>query len=248
MLTPSELSNEKAKLLLYEGVLQRHLMMSTSRQRIFDETHKRGNLLDPDTATELDIHLNAYYLNLRGSLDNLAWILTFELELKPGLREEGKDKRFPDLFGRDFQAALEQKRPELLRWLKRLRKWRERIKAFRDPAAHRIPLLVTAGLHTDEKLEQREALEHAASEAIRRKDTHAYSSLQHEIRSLAEYRPVFSRSREDGFELYWLAGSLLRDQNVFLRIVRKVLGQLLGEISLRRYQECLARRRRRRLL
>ncbi len=50
-------------------------MMSASRRRIFDETHNRENQLDPDLTVELNVHVNAYYLNLCGALDNLAWML-----------------------------------------------------------------------------------------------------------------------------------------------------------------------------
>jgi len=240
-----KLSNVQAKRHLFEGFLQRHLMMSASRERIFNETHNRGNLLSPELTTELNVHVNAYYLNLRGALDNLAWILAYELELKPGLSEEGKGNQFSDLFRNDFQAALKEKRPDLARWLRKLEHWRSRVKTFRDPAAHRIPLYVTPGIQTDENRERRETLERAAAEAIKKEDFDTYTSLQYEIRNLAEYRPTFLKSREGEIELHGLAAQLQRDQRIFLRIMRRVFRELLGSSSLRRYREWLASRRRR---
>lgn len=240
----SKLSNEQAKRHLFNGFLQRNLMMSASRERIFNETHNRGDLLSPELTTELNIHVNAYYLNLRGALDNLAWMLAFELELKPGLSEEGKGSQFADLFRNDFQSALKERRPDLVRWLRKLERWRSDVKAFRDPAAHRIPLYVTPGIQTDGNRGRRETLERAASEALSEKDFSTYTSLQYEIRNLAEYHPTFIKSKEVELEFYGLAGQLQRDQRVFLRIARTVLRELLGPFSSRRYREWLASRRR----
>ena len=104
---------------------------------------------------------------------------------------------------------------------------------------------MTPGIQTDENRERREALDRAASEAIRKKDFSTYTSLQYEIRNLAEYRPTFLKSKEGEIELHGLAGKLHRDQRVFLRIARAVLRELLGPFPARRYREWLASRRRR---
>jgi hypothetical protein len=127
-------------------------------------------------------------------------MLAFELKLKPGLSEEGKGNQFADLFRGDFQSELEKKRPGLIRWLRKVDKWRSDVKKLRDPAAHRIPLSVIPGIHTDENKERRETLERAASEAVEKKDFQRCMSLQYKIRSLAEYHPTFLKSKEGELE------------------------------------------------
>ena len=231
------LTNKRAKDHLYTGFLQRHMMMSASRARIFGETHNRGNLLSPELTIELNIHLNAFYLNLRGSLDNLAWILAFELGLNPKLSEEDRSRSFSDLFWRDFQKALTTRRPTLVRRLQMLDAWQSEVKRFRDPAAHRIPLLVTPGIQTLKTQKEREALARAASEALSSRDFQTYTSLQYQIRNLAVYKPTFARSPEGGLELYWLSGKIQKDQRVLLRIARAVLSEFLGPVPASRYQE-----------
>ena len=241
----SKLANEQAQWHLFAGFLQRYLMMSASRERIFNETHNRGNLLYPELTVELNIHLNSYYLNLRGALDNLASVLALEWGLRPQTERRGRVQYFADLFREDFQSALEIEHPSLVRRLRKLNRWRSEIKEFRDPAAHRTPLYVAPGIHTDDNKERRESLQNAASEAIEKKEFSKYTSLQNEIRNLAEYRPAFLRSQKGGFEFHWLTGQLQRDQRVFLWIVWIVLRELFGPLSLTYYQQWLASRRHR---
>jgi hypothetical protein len=62
-----------------EGVVRRHYMLQSSRLFLCDRcSPQRKEPLSVYEATECAIHLNAYYLNLRGTLDNLAWVLQYE--------------------------------------------------------------------------------------------------------------------------------------------------------------------------
>jgi hypothetical protein len=53
----------------------------------------RKEPLATSETTHCAIHLNAYYLNLSGSLDNLAWVLQYEWQLLPGVSEDGGRER-----------------------------------------------------------------------------------------------------------------------------------------------------------
>jgi hypothetical protein len=65
-----------------EGFVRRHYMLQSSRLFLcLHCSQSRKEPLSPYEATDCAIHLNAYYLNLRGALDNLAWVLQYEWQL-----------------------------------------------------------------------------------------------------------------------------------------------------------------------
>src|SRR6266516_5287455 len=69
-------TNQDARRHFHEGFVRRHYMLQSSR--LFLEEHcslDRQTPLSPYEATDCAIHVNAYYANLRGALDNLAWVL-----------------------------------------------------------------------------------------------------------------------------------------------------------------------------
>jgi hypothetical protein len=207
-------------------------MMALSRRRIFEETHNRGNQLDPDLTTDLNIHLNAFYLNLCGALDNLAWMLAYNFGLLPNLSENQKKHRsFCNLFGTPFLSSLEQRLPDLIRTLREYQSWNRDIRKFRDPAAHRIPLYAPPGIHTDDTTPRRVALERQASEVIQKRDSHTWLTLQMEIRGLATYMPMMIASESTGLELHLLQGQIPQDQAAFLKISTAVLHETLGPFT-----------------
>lgn len=224
-----KVSQPQANRHLRQGFFQRHQMMSASRRRIFDETHNRENQLDPDLTVELNVHVNAYYLNLCGALDNLAWMLAHALELLPALDEDRSEhRRFCNLFGGPFLEALGLQLPDLRLRLQTYRTWNREIRLFRDPAAHRVPLYMTPGIITDDTATAREELERKASEATLRGDSHEYMSLFMAIRSLAVYVPAMITSESAGLKMYSLHDQLPKDQETFLDIATLVLHELLG--------------------
>jgi hypothetical protein len=64
------------------GLVRRHRMLETST-RMIQRIVYLGRM-DPLTTEEVDdlnVHLNALYLNIRGALDNLGWVLQYEFNL-----------------------------------------------------------------------------------------------------------------------------------------------------------------------
>src|SRR5438128_2027645 len=78
----------EARRFLQHGFLIRHMMMQRSRLEVRQQTIARTEPLDPYLAANLATHLNAYYLNLVGALDNLAWAAAFELHLQSSVSQE----------------------------------------------------------------------------------------------------------------------------------------------------------------
>ena len=53
--------------------------MQCSRVFLRDHTKREpDNLPDPYLIEQLNVHVNSYYINLRGCLDNLAWALNYQ--------------------------------------------------------------------------------------------------------------------------------------------------------------------------
>ena len=98
-----------------EGFVRRHYMLQSSRLFLSQHCRQgRKEPLSPYEATDCAIHLNAYYLNLRGTLDNLAWVLQYEWQLLAGVMEEGgRGRQACSLFGPRFLAALKSQQPKL---------------------------------------------------------------------------------------------------------------------------------------
>ena len=107
--------------------------------------------LGHDTSTLLDTHLNSFYHNLAGALDNLAWMLLWELGLADSIDEgDYTTRRFCNLFRKEFLVALSEAQQTLAekRGAEVFSNWYTEIRALRDPIAHRIPLTFARGVLT----------------------------------------------------------------------------------------------------
>src|SRR6266536_5669228 len=102
-----ELASHAAGHHLMGGFNRRLLMLSTSRQTIEEITHSpQDRPIGVYRATDLAIQLNAYYLNLCGALDNLAWAMQYEWNVIPGVTETGSGRQKIGLFSAPFKKAL----------------------------------------------------------------------------------------------------------------------------------------------
>ena len=68
-----ELTNAVARQHLWEGFIRRVLLNHTSRlsiERVADP--ERTEVLNVGSCSELNVHLNSFYIQMRGALDNLV--------------------------------------------------------------------------------------------------------------------------------------------------------------------------------
>lgn len=223
------LSHPQARRHLQEGFFQRHLMMIKSRRSLVEETFNRANQLTPELTVELNVDVNAYYLNVCGALDNLAWLLAFQLQLQPDLDEEHvAHRRFVALFGKNFLDALQTRNSNLADQIRGRGDWNRELRSLRDPAAHRIPLYVVPGVQTPATAERREVLEKEAAAAEATQDWHRCTRLQADIRALAIYEPLVVSSNVDGLQQHPLPELMLKDQEIFLQVAQCVLESFFG--------------------
>lgn len=98
--------------------------------------------LDFDESAQLCISLHAYFINLFGALDNLAWTLVSE-------RQANIPRRSIGLYAQRTQAIMS---ADLRNYLNSspIDDWHDdHLKEFRDSLAHRIPLYVPPGVDRD---------------------------------------------------------------------------------------------------
>lgn len=224
-----ELRSSDARRHVREGFDRRILMMQASR--IFMRTvvpADRKQALATHEVTELAIHINSYYVNLAGSMDNIAWALKYELGLLEGSSEAG-GRRLTEctLFGSAFLNALTSTQPSLVVFLRERSGWAVELKRFRDPAAHRVPLYVPPGIiKTEETLREFRRLDELAGGSDASRGGRARSEIMQEARSLAECHAVFATSHPEHHGIWSIPDQVAQDHGTFLTVAERALSAL----------------------
>lgn len=128
-------SNRDALIYLRYGAGRRLLDMLEVYRSIIHIAHEgRTTALGNEEQQQFSRDLNTLYINLRGTLDNLAFCLLYECQ--PNLKIRDMDK---SLFSLNFRKAFTDF-PAIAPAIQRHDDWNRDFKKRRDPAAHRIPL------------------------------------------------------------------------------------------------------------
>lgn len=213
-----------AKKHLHRGMMQRLAMMEEAICTLDQEIGKSEEPLDRYLATRLTLLLNAYYLNLAGSLDNLAWALMYQYSLVEDVDEnEQNHRKIAQLFDKKFLAKLRERNLEQLdKELQPFRDWYWDMRKFRDPAAHRIPLLVSHSVYSEEDVKKAQELDEAAAQLIRQGEWKDGMNLLRQSDQLGKHIPIFI-SENPEIKRYDLARQVNLDHANWLRIVEVVL-------------------------
>lgn len=208
-----------------EGFVRRHYMLQSSRLYLNDRcSQMRKESLSPYEATDCAIYLNAYYLNLCGALDNLAWVLQCEYELLNGVTEIDKKRMGCGLFKEDFLKCLSLRHPKLAGVLNNNKTWIRTVVELRDPAAHRIPIYVPPSvITTKEQIEKFRSLEAEIAEHIHGDGNRSVSEFYREAQAVAEFMPIMILSTHEGLRLCSIDKQVRYDQGMYLKIASAVL-------------------------
>lgn len=127
---------------IYSGFLLRAAMIERSLDELAEELGRGGESQSPSASTFLTLHLNSYYFNLCGSLDNLSWALIYQFRLLKEVDENRwEDQQFAALHKKPLLSALENNgRPGLATRIRDFQDWCSDLRTLRDPGALRIPL------------------------------------------------------------------------------------------------------------
>lgn len=219
------LKNAGALLHLKGGLGCRHYILRHCREYLertcFAATDKP---LSAVAATEAAVHLNGYYLNLRGALDNLAWMLQLELEVVPGVTEASGKRTSIDLFGKAFLDSLGKKSCCHVRPIVALKQWGLDLAKLRDPAAHRVPLYVPPGIMTSqEQVDEFRRLDELSGTPEDELGGRSRIEVILEAQRVSSFAPVFCVTSLAGIQLYSIPRQVLADHRRYLHLTRKVL-------------------------
>jgi hypothetical protein len=215
---------EGAKKHIRRGLIIRLAMMEEAILSLDSQVGTSNEPLDHYLAIKLTLFLNAYYLNLTGSLDNLAWALAYQYNLIDGINENfPKHRQKVQLINTKFFSLLKEKNlGSLCIRLEKSREWYKNIREFRDPFAHRIPLFVLHAVLSEEDVQQIKKLDEQAALLIEKGDYIGGKDLLRQSYSLGKHIPVFTTESQE-IQLYNLIGRVNLDHEEWLKVVRSVL-------------------------
>jgi hypothetical protein len=211
---------------LHRGLLVRINMIEESVVVLDDELRRADGPLDSYLASKLTLLINAYYLNLAGSLDNLAWAVAYHHSLWDPIDEnDWKQRRNAQLMAREFLDAISTKGlGRLNHLLCSLKDWYWEMREFRDPAAHRIPITVPRAIYSESDIEEMQRLDSESANAIEKGDRNEARAAFHKPNSLGRQMPVFI-SESTSMNFYDLAARVNQDHVNWHEIVEALLDE-----------------------
>jgi hypothetical protein len=186
----SVLKNEKAKEYLFHGVARRLGVIERCVVNIYSIFPlRREQLLEWDELKDVAINLHAFFVNIFGLLDNMAWVVVYERN-----RRKGINKKDVGLYKNTTQEILNDDFKQYLN-SDRMKKWHdEYLKNYRDALAHRIPLYVPPKNLTPDQQNQVVDIEEKRNKAIKDRDVSLMDNLQKEEDSIGTPSPFFVHS------------------------------------------------------
>lgn len=223
---------ERARKHLHRGFLIRVNMLEESVLTLDGKLRNANGPLSSYLATQLTLLLNAYYLNLAGSLDNLAWALVYHHELEININEDDpKQRKFAQLLDKNFLQKIKQRGlTSLHSKIQEFRDWYWDMREFRDPAAHRIPVLVPGAIYTEKDIVEMNRLEAEAAELFAKGNRTEGMKTFRQIYQLGEQRPVFV-SETSSLRRYDLAKKLNLDRAQWYCLVSTVISEGFSSIN-----------------
>ena len=184
------LKNDKAKEYLFHGVARRLDVIERCVENIYSLFPlRRETLLSREELKDVDINLHAFFVNIFGLLENMAWVVVHENDSAERISKKGVG-----LYKTETQELLKDGFRDYLN-ADRMKKWHdEYLKDYRDALAHRIPLYVPPKRLTSSQQEQDVSLDNAIREAIRDRDFNKMNSLESTADYVGDPAPFFVHS------------------------------------------------------
>ena len=212
------LKNEKAKEFLFHGVLRRLKTIERCVENIYSIFPiRRKELLSNNELSDVVINLHAFFINIFGLLDNMAWVVAHENQLGEKIRRTSVSlysKKIQDILDNKFKGYLNSPR---------MKKWHDNyLKNYRDALSHRIPLYVPPKFLSSEQIKQEQTIEKQIREA---KVNHEYDegiNLLEKLDGIGSPAPAFTHSfSEPEQKLVVLHAQVITDFGTIEEVVEK---------------------------
>lgn len=174
--------------------------------------------------SDLAINLQAFVLNVYGSLDNLAWIWVKEKEI---LNKKGKPLSNGEIgFAEKYSAVRDTFSSKFQDYLKTLDKWFAHVENFRHSLAHRIPLYVPPYASSEEEVNKEKKLEELRAVALKKHQFDEYERLSDEIETLGKFVPWMTHSFGENSPQAVFHAQIIADWNTVVQISEHFLEEL----------------------
>lgn len=184
---------DRARELAHHGFLRRLDTLRSCIETVFELLPPDGeDIPEKEVLKNATTALQAFVINVFGCLDNLAWVLVLELEIK---RADGADIPATQIglrannlhvragLSREFQDNLNEKE-----------EWLRNLESYRHSLAHRVPLYVPPYVVLNENVSEYERLENAMNDALRAGQLDLYERLRGDQKALCFFKPVMGHS------------------------------------------------------
>jgi hypothetical protein len=175
-----------------------------------------------DDVVDAGMAIRAFLMNAFGCLDNIAWVLVNEKNIKGKWGAELE----PKSVGLGKRAVREHLSKEFLTVVDRHADWFANLINFRDSLAHRIPLYIPPYIVPEANIEMYNQLEKAKWEEPARSNPKQYEKLKTEQLELCNFVPGMTHSIFEQAPSVEFHTQLLTDYATIDEYVRAMLEEL----------------------
>lgn len=227
MQAAGRLKSNRAREHMMHGLARRLRILHLGLAAIVAVAHpRRKEPLSDAEQLDVTLHLNSFYLHIRGCLDNLVWCLAHELQLfETEMREEAVAPKV-NLFGESFLRKLASVAPDTAAFVRGHADWHSDLKSLRDPVAHRIPIYAVPAVLTDDAAERYRAIYQRAEEARAVGNLNLAGRLFEELNGIGDYIPYFAHSPSVAKSVRKIYPQVADDLSIVLALVESVIGYL----------------------
>lgn len=217
--------NERAKEFAHQGFLRRLNIIKRCVTNVFQ-------LLPPENSTppskevvnDATINLQSFIINLYACVDNLAWILVHECQIK---KDDGNDIPNKWVGLRKSNTFLRGKLSnEFQTLLKSFDPWFEYLESYRHSLVHRIPLYIPPYVVMGENNAKYQELNAQKNTAINARDYDGYNTLSEEQDALGVFSPIITHSFSEESRPVWFHPQMLTDFGTIEEIAKFALKEL----------------------
>lgn len=206
----------KAQEYMLHGVCRRLKVVARCVSNIYSIFPlSRNTLLSQEELSDVAINLHAFFVNVFGLLDNLAWVLVFE---------NAKDESFHRKEVTIFNEKVKKIAPITFRdYLDsgHIKKWHDDyLKDYRDTLAHRIAPYLPPKTITPDQRQSAEVIQEEFGKQLQERNFTMANKLQSEDDAIGEPCPLFLHAIEDSRAVY-LHPQILADFSTIEEIVEK---------------------------
>lgn len=212
----ANLSDQNSRVYLMEGVYRRLAILYRCIDNVFDLFPlERKELLSKNELDDLNINLHAFFINIYGIIDNLAWVFVHENDLHDKL-----SKYDIGLFCKKTQKYLPAKLKEHMESAS-LEDWYSKYcKDYRDALAHRIPLYVPPAALNNDETETYNAITRQQKKINLAEQLEEYEELIEQQKQLGRPCVLIAHSPNEEHKKIYFHAQLIADFNTIREIIK----------------------------